>query len=250
MNAIGIIGYHHTGKTTLATYIIDQLTQRGLRVSSIKDIHNAAYHADNENSNSWKHAQAGARQVYAKGLHDGALILTPPPDLKGILPLLDADWLVIEGLRNAAVPKLVCARSEDELDELIDPTCIGISGIIADRLESYKGIPVFCLQKSGDALMNTILQRSFPILPQSDPDCCSACGKSCLQMAQDILASTSKRDDCVLDGKADLRLWVGGREVVIVPFVQHLIRDTVRALTGNLKGVDSDAPIRLEIKGK
>ena len=250
MRAIGIIGYHHTGKTTLATFIINQLSQRGLRVSSIKDIHNEAYRADTENSNSWKHTQAGARQVYAKGLQDGALILTPPPDLKGILPLLDADWLVIEGLRDAAVPKIVCAQSEDQLEELIDPTCIGISGIIADRLESYRGLPVFCLQKSGDALMNTILQRCFPILPQSDPECCSACGRTCLQMAQDILAGNARREDCVLDGDKDLRLWVNGREVVIVPFVQHLIRDTVRALTSNLKGVDCHAPVRIEIKGK
>lgn len=250
MKAIGIIGYHHTGKTTLATYVIEQLIQRGYKVASIKDIHNEAYYADTENSNSWKHARAGASPVYAKGIHDGALIITPPPDLYGILPLLDADWLVIEGMKDAAVPKIVCAASEDQLDELIDPTTIGISGIIADRLDTYRDLPVFCLQKSGDALINTILERCFTILPQSDPECCSACGKTCRQMAADILAGASQREDCVLDGDRDLRLWVGGREVVIVPFVQNLLRDSVRALVGNLKGVDPDAPIRLEIKGK
>jgi molybdopterin-guanine dinucleotide biosynthesis protein B len=250
MKAIGIIGYHHTGKTTLATHLIAALVDRGMRVSSIKDIHNDAYRADTESSNSWKHARAGAHQVFAKGLHDSALIITPPPDLKGILPFLDCDWLVIEGMKDAAVPKIVCAQSEEQLEELIDATCIGISGPIASRMKDYRSLPVFCLEKDSDALLDTVLRHCFPILPQSDPQCCSACGKTCHQMAADILSGVSSREDCVLDGKPELRLWVNGREVTIVPFVQNIIRDSVRALVGNLKGVDADGSIRLEITGK
>ncbi len=248
MKAIGIIGYHHTGKTTFATHLISALTLRGLKVASIKDIHNEAYRADTEGSNSWKHAQAGARQVYAKGTVDGALIFNPPPDLKGILPLLEADWLVIEGMKHAAVPKIVCATSEAQLDELIDGTCIGISGPIADRLQEYRGLPVFCLEKHSVALLDTVLKRCFAILPQSDPHCCSACGKDCYQMAVDIISGSAHREDCVLDGDRELRLWVADREITIVPFVQHLIRDSIRALVGNLKGVDASAAIRVEIK--
>ena len=68
MKAIGVVGYHHTGKTTLATLLISALSGKGFEVASIKDIHSEKYRADKEGSNSWKHAQAGANQVFARGL--------------------------------------------------------------------------------------------------------------------------------------------------------------------------------------
>lgn len=247
MKAIGIIGYHHSGKTTLATALISALCARGFKVSSLKDIHNAAYRADSENSNSWKHAQAGASRVLARGTVDSALVITPSPSLSEALPLLTADWLVIEGLKTAAVPKLVCADNEQHLEELVDDTCIGISGRIADKLETWRGLPVFCLQKHMDYLMQTVLERCFPILPQSDPECCSACGKNCHAMASDILQRRARREDCVQDSAKDLRLFVGSQEIVIVPFVQKLLRDNIVAFVNNLKGIDPDAPIKIEI---
>lgn len=247
MKAIGIIGYHHTGKTTLATALISALKARGYQVSSLKDIHSDAYRADSEGSNSWKHAQAGASRVLARGTVDSALVITPSPSLPEALPLLTADWLVIEGMKHAAVPKLVCADTEQHLEELVDDTCIGISGRIADKLESWRGLPVFCLQKHMEALMQTVLERCFPILPQSDPECCMACGKDCHTMAADILQGRAWREDCVLDGAKDLRLYVGNREIVIVPFVQKLLRDNIVSFINNLKGIDPDAPIKIEI---
>jgi len=166
MKALGIIGYHHTGKTTLATFIISRLWEKGFKVNSIKDIHNEAYRADVEGSNSWKHAKAGASRVLAIGTKDAALVMTPQPDLKSALPLFDCDWLIIEGMKHAAVPKIVCAVSEDQLEELVDDSCIGISGPIATSMSHYKGLPCFCLQRDAVLLMDTVLAKAFPILPQ------------------------------------------------------------------------------------
>ncbi|MDZ4182235.1 MAG: molybdopterin-guanine dinucleotide biosynthesis protein B [Candidatus Cloacimonadaceae bacterium] len=248
MKALGIVGYHHTGKTTLATAIIKELSRRGYKVASIKDIHNEAYRADSEGSNSWKHAQAGAGQVFARGVHDSALILTPSPELKEILPLLTADWLIVEGMKQAALPKIVCAESTAQLDELLDDSAIGISGWIASDLRSYKNLPVWCLEKNLDAMMDDIISKTFDILPQSDPECCSACGKTCMGMAADIVMGRSRREDCVLDGQKELRLYINDREIVIVPFVQDLLKDVVCAMTDKLKGIDPGGNIRIEIK--
>ena len=57
MKAIGVVGYHHTGKTTLATLLISAFSGKGFEVASIKDIHSEKYRADKEGSNSWKHAR-------------------------------------------------------------------------------------------------------------------------------------------------------------------------------------------------
>lgn len=256
MKAIAIIGYHHTGKTTAAVALISALKQRGYKVCSIKDIHSEAYHADKEGSNSAKHAAAGSSAVFARGIYDSALILPgtqkpdgsyTQPDLAEIISYLKADFLVIEGMKEAPVPKIVCAQSTEQLDELVDETSIGISGIIASELDSYHGLPVFCLEKHQDAFVDTVLKRSFEILPCSPPECCSACGKDCYQMACDIIQGRAKRSDCVQDNAKELVLKIGGDELVIVPFVQKLLRDSILSFIHNLKGVDKAGKIEISI---
>ncbi len=247
MKAIAVIGYHHTGKTTAVCTLISALTQKGYSVSSIKDIHAESYRADTEGSNSFKHAAAGSEAVWARGLKDNALIIPGRIELPQMLTHLSSDYLIIEGMKTAPVPKIVCAETESQLDELIDETCIGISGLIADRLESYKGLPVFCLQKNMDAFVSKVLDRAFPILPASDPDCCSACGKDCYSMACDIVQGRSQRSDCVQDSASELLLKVNGKEITIVPFVQKLLRDSILSFVHNLKGVDKDASIEIRI---
>lgn len=256
MKAIAIIGYHHTGKTTAAVALISALKARGYKVASIKDIHSEAYRADKEGSNSAKHAAAGSSAVFARGLYDSALILPRSqkpdgsyiqPDLAEIISYLKADWLVIEGMKDAPVPKIVCAETTEQLDELIDETTIGISGLIAGELESYKELPVFCLHKQHDAFVETVLRRSFEILPCSPPECCSACGKDCYQMACDIVQGRAKRNACVQDNAKELILKIAGEELAIVPFVQKLLKDSILSFVHNLKGVDKAGSIEISI---
>ncbi len=248
MKALAVIGYHRTGKTTLVTTLISELVKRGHTVVSFKDIHSEAYRADTEGKNTNLHLQAGSQAVFAKGLYDSALVFPKSLELKEVIPLLNADYLIIEGLKTAPVPKLVCAESTEQLDELLDDTCFGISGLISDKLSVYGKLPVFCLQKSLNNLMDYVLSHAFEILPISDPECCSACGKSCYQMAEDIVQGRAQRSDCILDAAPELQLKVGGQEVVIVPFVQKLLKDTLMAFVDNLKGVDKDSEIELRIK--
>ncbi|MDD4222977.1 MAG: molybdopterin-guanine dinucleotide biosynthesis protein MobB [Candidatus Cloacimonetes bacterium] len=248
MKAIGIIGYHHTGKTTLAAALITALAQKGFQVASIKDIHNEDYCADKKGSNSWTHARAGASQVFARGLQDAALILNSPPDLPRMLSLVSAEWLIIEGLKDAAVPKIVCANDTSQADELVDDTAIALCGRISAQTGNYKGLPVFALEQQLPELIELSLDKAFEILPHSDPDCCSACGKSCYQMAGDIVQGRSQRSDCVLDHQNSLDLAIGGQPLTIVPFVQNLLRDIILAFAANLKGIDPSQDIDIKIR--
>lgn len=248
MKAIAVIGYHHTGKTTLVTALIRELTERGFSVVSFKDIHSEAYRADTEGKNTNLHLQAGSNAVFAKGLYDSAMIFPKSLELKDVVPLFKADFLIIEGLKNAPVPKLVCAKNTEQLKELLDETCFGISGLIADNLSEYKGLPVYCLQKDLDNLINSVLRYSFEILPLSDPECCSACGKTCYHMAADIVQGRASRSDCILDSEPELQLSINGEEIVIVPFVQKVLKDMVIAFVDNLKGIDPSGCLELKIK--
>lgn len=248
MKALGIIGYHQTGKTTLATCLIRELTKKGYNVCSIKDIHSETYHSDTEGKNTFLHTQAGSKAVFAKGLYDSALLFPRPLNLKEMVSYLQADYLIIEGLQNAPVSKIVCAENTDQLDELIDDTCIGISGVISSKMKSFKGLPFFSLPDDLSVLISTIEEKCFDILPLAEPECCSACGKDCYTMAEDIIQGRAERSDCVLAEQAELKLWVGDREIVIVPFVQKLLQDIVIAFVNNLKDIDPKGNIKLELK--
>jgi len=250
MKAIGVFGYHHTGKTTLATKLITSLKEKGYQVAAIKDIHNENYRSDKEGSNSWRLAQAGANPVFAKGLYDTALIFNSALNFPEMLHFLNADWLVIEGFREAALPKIICAENLNQIEELFDPTVIAITGEISHSLQSYKDIPIIDYKTDFDKILSLVLLKAFDILPQSDPECCSACGTTCYQMAIDILQGKAKREDCVLDSKNSIIISIGGKPLTIVPFVQNLFRDTILAMVSNLKGVDSAQEIEIKIKNR
>jgi molybdopterin-guanine dinucleotide biosynthesis adapter protein len=247
MKALAVIGYHHTGKTTTVVEVVKALTAKGLRVATIKDIHSEQFRADTPGKNSALHIAAGSIQTCARGLQDTAIIYPRQLSLSQILPHIDADFLIIEGMKDAAVPKIVCASKSSELDELIDDTCIGISGLIAKENYQHPSLPVFALPEDQELLCKMVLAASFEILPMADPECCSRCGDSCFELAGDIVQGRRSRSDCVLDGHKRLILKVGGKEVVIVPFVQDILCDTISAIINNLRDIEQGKDIEIRI---
>ncbi|HQB97633.1 MAG TPA: molybdopterin-guanine dinucleotide biosynthesis protein MobB, partial [Candidatus Cloacimonadota bacterium] len=112
MKAIAVIGYHHTGKTTTVVNIVRRLSELGYRVATIKDIHSEKFRADTPGKNSALHIEAGSNQTVARGLYDTSLIFPRTLALNEIVPHLSADFLVIESMKDAPVPKIVCAKEE------------------------------------------------------------------------------------------------------------------------------------------
>ncbi|MCD8479719.1 MAG: molybdopterin-guanine dinucleotide biosynthesis protein B [Candidatus Cloacimonetes bacterium] len=245
MKALGVIGFHHSGKTTLVVSLVKALTARGLRVATIKDIHNEQYRVDTQGKNTALHIAAGSVQTFARGLHDSAMIYPHPLSLKEIMPHLKADILIIEGMKDAAVPKIVCAKNSGDIDELLDDSVIAISGVISDELKQYQGLDAWSAEREIDELCQIVLSKSFKMLPQADPECCSRCGSTCYQMACDIVQGRRERSECVMDSGNGLILEAGGREIAIVPFVQDILRDTILGVLKNLRDTDISKEIRI-----
>ncbi len=248
MRAIAVVGYHHTGKTSMVVALVKALSVRGLKVATIKDIHSEKYRADTEGKNTALHIAAGSVQTFARGLYDSAMIYPRPLSLQEILPHIEADFLVVEGMKDAALPKIVCAANTAELDELIDDSTIALGGVISDELKQYAGLEIFNAQRDSERICQLVLDKSFRILPMALPECCSRCGSSCFQMAQDIVQGRRTRDECVLDSNPSITLEVAGQEVSIVPFVQDILQDTILAVLKNLKDTDISQEIKIHIR--
>src|SRR5580692_3801149 len=59
---LGIVGWSGSGKTTLITKLIPVLTQRGLRIATLKHAHHA-FDVDQPGKDSYEHRKAGACEV-------------------------------------------------------------------------------------------------------------------------------------------------------------------------------------------
>jgi molybdopterin-guanine dinucleotide biosynthesis protein B len=248
MKAFAVIGYHHSGKTTVVTELIKTLAAKGFKVATIKDIHSEQYHADTEGKNSWKHINAGSQMTFARGIHDSALIFPQSLSLNEMTRLLTCDYLIIEGMKEAPVPKILCAEDIDQIEELYDDTVFAISGKIASTQPDWEEPPIFDITTQSDKLTQLVLDKVVDLLPDSDPACCKRCGLTCYEMAAAIVKGERQRSECQTDRQQQLILSIDGKEITLVPFVQHLLQDLILAFVGNLKDADTQGNIKIELK--
>ena len=141
MKIISIVGKKNTGKTSLTVKVIGELTKRGYNVASIKHSHHSI-EMDKENTDTWKHKQAGANLVVGVG-STTFFNARKEHDLNRILYLLkhfdDFDFVIIEGYKSYNYPKIITSpnvRDEYTIKE-VDSFTIDEEGIVelADLIE-------------------------------------------------------------------------------------------------------------------
>ncbi|MDO9708185.1 molybdopterin-guanine dinucleotide biosynthesis protein B [Paracraurococcus sp. LOR1-02] len=117
MQLIGLAGWSGAGKTTLLTRLIPCLARRGLGVSTLKHAHHR-FDVDMPGKDSWKHREAGARQVLVASEQRWALMTelrgAPEPDLRFLLSRLSpVDLVIVEGFKRDSLPKIEVHRVEN-----------------------------------------------------------------------------------------------------------------------------------------
>ena len=114
MKVLGLTGWSGSGKTTLAEQLIARLTNRGLRVSTLKHAHHA-FDLDQPGKDSHRHRQAGAAQVLISSSKRWALMaeLRDEQELKfedALAQLAPCDLVLVEGFKREDFPKLEIHR--------------------------------------------------------------------------------------------------------------------------------------------
>ena len=141
MKIVSIVGKKNTGKTSLTVRVIEELTKRGYNVASIKHSHHSI-EMDKENTDTWKHKQAGANLVVGVG-STTFFNSRSEMDLNRILFLIkhidNFDFVVIEGYKSYNYPKIITSpnvRDEYTICE-VDSFTIDENGIseLADLIE-------------------------------------------------------------------------------------------------------------------
>src|SRR5438874_10157209 len=109
MRIFGLAGWSGSGKTTLLTAVIPELVARGLVVSTIKHAHHE-FDIDRPGKDSWRHREAGAREVMVASSRRWALMRelrgAPEPSLEELVASMGpADLLLVEGFKFHPHPK-------------------------------------------------------------------------------------------------------------------------------------------------
>jgi len=114
MRIFGLAGWSGSGKTTLLAALIPELAARGLSVSTIKHAHHE-FDIDRPGKDSWRHRQAGAREVMVASARRWALMRELRGDAEPSLDELvrrlgPVDVVIVEGFKRHPHPKLEVHR--------------------------------------------------------------------------------------------------------------------------------------------
>ncbi len=249
MKVLSVFGISGTGKTTTIENIIRELKKRRYSVGSVKEIHFEEFAIDLEGSNTDRHRKAGAELVTARGFYETDILYPSKLSVDQILRHYHHDYVVLEGVTDRPCPRIVTARTTEEIDQrIVDDYVFAISGQISNALSEYKGIPVINALTDIGKLVDLIEEKVYDILPDFPAQCCTACGYSCQELGIKILNGEAKREDCILSNGL-VKLYLDGDEIEMVPFVQSILGNAVLGVVKELDGYKPGMQIKVRIEG-
>lgn len=249
MKAIAVNGITLSGKTTVCETIISGLRKRGFSVGSVKEIHFEAFAIDSDpNSNTHRHRVAGSELVTARGMFETDILYQSMLPIDRILKQYDHDFVILEGVSDCNVPRIITAHEENEIEERMDCRVIAVSGLLANSgIKKVLNLPVINALEEPDLLVDFVLDNAFEPLPAFDPQCCSACGHSCRELTGMIAHGKAKREDCVLLS-SQIELNINGQSIDMVPFVQNILKNAVMGVVTELTGFRQNSEIEVKFK--
>ena len=106
---IGIYGKSNTGKTTLISDIIKQLSNEGYSIASVK-ITDKKIGIDTKGKDTWKYENAGAQLVVLSSPKETDFLIKKPKDIQEIIVQINQiakyDLIIIEGANDKFTQKI------------------------------------------------------------------------------------------------------------------------------------------------
>ena len=167
MKVINVQGRKKTGKATTVTAIIAELCRRGYSVGSIKGIHVEGFTMDTGGEDTGKHKASGANPVTALCNDETNIMFAGRMDVKELLSYYRNDWVIIESHVDLQCPNIITGRTAEydgdgkdvSLAEQINGQTICCSGVIANELTEFRGLPVINAMTDIERLVDLIEEK-------------------------------------------------------------------------------------------
>lgn len=146
---ISVVGKKNAGKTTLVVALVKELVRRGHRVMSIK--HGShPFQVDEEGRDSWRHMHEGGAERVVMETPNQRVVISKISEQKGPrelaeLYLSDAEFVIVEGFKDADIPKIEVFRKAVHAEPLYSasaPNASNFVAIVTDDRELRANIPV------------------------------------------------------------------------------------------------------------
>lgn len=218
MRIIMIKGFSKSGKTTTVTALVAELRSRGYSVGTVKDIHYEGFMADKPGSDTFRHGEAGARRVTARGLKETAIIAGRQMTIHEILKYYKEDFVILEGDSGLKCPAIITGKTVEDVEKRMCPEAVAISGIAAQHLleqgsNTYRGLPVIN-------------------------------GMTEVKKLADFVEKATEQ----AEKKLDVELTIDGEEIWMVPFVKETLKNVVIGAVKALDGYEEGKEIVIKVK--
>lgn len=137
---ISVCGIKNSGKTTFLEKLLPELIERGLKVAVLKN--GGHFTPDTPGTDTYRFLQVGAAGTVIFDDHQFQVCrktLPPYEELFAMFP--DADLLLVEGLRDTALPKLEIIKPNDARSPAVPEE--KVLGYIAQNGDHEASVPVF-----------------------------------------------------------------------------------------------------------
>ncbi|MFZ7137428.1 MAG: molybdopterin-guanine dinucleotide biosynthesis protein B [archaeon] len=254
---VAVVGGKHSGKTTIIQQLITELKNRGYKTGTIKHMPRIqTLDSPAPAHDTWKHSQAGAEIIVAVPQNETVVFVKKKQKLNDIAGFLNGmDYVLLEGFSNEKIfPKIIAAKTVEEVKEYSDGLAIAVSGLIAESEEETNKatllqIPLIKSISETKKLADIVEQKAFCILP--DLIHCGECGfESCYELAKAMVADDPKAKNCPLLTGKSVFLEVNGTRVPIKDFPREIITNIVTSMAQSLNGVDDVRSLVLKIENK
>ena len=254
---VAVVGGKHSGKTTIIQQLITELKKRGYKVGTIKHMPRIqTMDSPAPAHDTWKHSEAGAEIIVAVPQNETVVFVKKKQKLNDIADFLHGmDYVLLEGFKDEKIfPKIIAAKTVQEVTEYSDGLAIAISGLIAESEEETNKaaalqIPVVKSLTEANKLADIVEQKAFSILP--DLIHCGECGfESCYELAKAMVAEDPKAKNCPLLTGKSVVLEINGTRIPIKDFPREIITNIVTSMAQSLNGVDDVRSLVLKIENK
>lgn len=213
---VSFIGWHNSGKTTLATQVVSHLVEKGYKVAVMKSTSETGLEFDTPGTDTYKHKEMGAENVLLVAPDQTVLqSIGPKASLQTLAHRYfpDADIVIAEGFKHARkIAKIEVARDQDQK---LRKEVTGVIAV-ATNVEGVSGDYIFRLNESAE--IASFIEKRY-------------------------ISESYKRKDVV-------SLLVNGNKVVMKDFIQQSLAGTVHGYVNSLKIADDIDEIELRIKLK
>jgi len=172
---IAVLGSQGSGKTTTIEYLIKHLSEDGLKVGSIKHIHDLNFTFDTRGKDTWRHMMAGAKVVAGVSENEATMIKRTDNIGEGFEEAVNSlmgwklDVIIFEGFRSLVgrrtdILKIVTAKNREDLVQAmkdLTPPILAVTGIIAEHKVDLHNlvIPMINLEKEGIKLIKVVKEK-------------------------------------------------------------------------------------------